>query len=302
MKNTTPDLTADRVSTPLLIMVIFVQQLIDGLAYPVARYGLLAVEPFTYAFFRFIISSAVLMTVVKVRKTKGVPIEKKDIPRIIKLGILTVLFNQTAYLFGQRLTAAGHGSVLFATAPIWLFVGGILFFKEKFSLRRTVGIVLGLIGVAFIVTSGALRVGVQYLVGDLIIMGAVFNWVIYTILCRPLAAKYGVFRITAYTLTAGSIVYFPFGLYHALRFNYSGVPLGAWFSILYMALGLSVGYYVLTNWLMRHMETTRMAVFLNFQPVIAAVVAYIFLGEGFGWPFVLGWITVLGGIIITETG
>jgi len=156
------------------------------------------------------------------------PIEKKDIFKMIKLGIISVVFSKFAFLYGQSLTAAGHGSVIFATAPIWLFIGGIVFFKEKMLVRRTIGITLGLIGVAFIVTSGAVEMGIRYMWGDLIILVSVISWVVYTILCKPLVAKYGVLRVTAYTVAAGSAVYFPFGLFHAVHFNYTAVPPAAW--------------------------------------------------------------------------
>jgi drug/metabolite transporter (DMT)-like permease len=283
-----------------IILLLLVQQSLDGLVYPIAKYGLSHIDPFAFAFFRFIISSAVLLGIVRIWYTPDPPIEKKDYLKIIGLGIIAVIFNQAAFLFGQKLTGAGHGSLMFATAPIWLFLGGLIFMKEKFILRRAIGVILGLTGVAVIITSGAIELGTRYLFGDFIILEAVISWVVYTIFCKPLVIKYGAFRVTAYTLASGTLVYFPFGLYHALSFSYTGVPLGAWASVIYVALGLSVAYYVLTNWLVRRIETTRLAVFLNVQPVIATVVAFFFLGESIGWAFVIGWAVVLTGVIITE--
>jgi len=49
------------------------------------------------------------------------------------------------------------------------------------------------------------------------------------------------------------------------------------------------------------MEASRIAVFLNIQPVIASAVAFLFLGETIGWAFIVGWAIVLTGVIITET-
>ncbi|HLP59908.1 MAG TPA: DMT family transporter, partial [Candidatus Deferrimicrobium sp.] len=203
------------------------------------------------------------------------------------------------YLYGQSLTAAGHGALLFATTPIWLFLSALFFFREKFVLRRAVGVALGLMGVALIMAYGALELGTKYLVGDFIILTSVFAWVAYTIFGRPLVIKYGAFRITAYALSFGTLLYFPFGMFHALKFDYSKPTLGAWLAILYMAIGLSVTAYVLWYWLIKHLEATRIAVFQNVQPIVASVAAFLFLAEPLGWPFLIGGAVVLAGVIVT---
>jgi drug/metabolite transporter (DMT)-like permease len=287
-------------SRAYLLSVLIFQQLLGSLAFPVAKYGVDQIEPFTFAFYRYVLSSIVLLVIVKLR-AKGPPIIKKDYWKIIGLGCLIIPFNQTAYLFGQKFTAAGHGALLFATAPIWIFIGGLIVLKETFSLRRATGVVLGLCGVGMIMATGAVEIGTQYLVGDLIILVAVLAWGCYTILGKPLVMRYGAFRVTAYALATGSAFYFPFGLYRALTFDYSSTSMGAWFSVIYIALGLSVVAYVLWYWVLKYMEATKIAVFHNLQPVIASVAAYFFLNETIGWTFLIGGIIVLTGVFITES-
>ncbi|NIM13227.1 MAG: EamA family transporter [Candidatus Aminicenantes bacterium] len=286
--------------TFILISALLIHHLLGALTFPIAKYGLAIIEPFTFAFYRYGLSSIVLLGIVRFRKANKPPIEKKDYLKIVGLGCLIIPFNQTAYLFGQSLTGAGHGALLFATVPIWLFLGALIYLKEKFILRRAVGVALGLAGVAVIITTGAVELGTQYLVGDLIILIAVFAWVTYTILGRPLVFKYGAFRVTAYTLASGSALYFPFGLYRALIFDYTAAAFGAWLTVIYVALGVSVTAYVLWYWVIKYLEATRVAVFHNLQPVIASVIAFIFLGEPIGWAFIIGGAVVLTGVIITE--
>lgn len=282
-----------------LISVLLFQQLAGALAFPVAKYGLMVIDPFTFAFYRFIISSFFLLLIVRF-KGRGKPVEKRDYIKITGLGCLIISLNQVAYLYGQKLTAASHGSLLFATVPIWIFLGALIFLKEKFNIRRALGVILGLIGVIKIMTSGAIEIGTEYLLGDLIILLAVITWAGYTIFGKPLVLKYGAFRVTAYALASGSVMYFPFGLYFALKFDYSASTFGAWISVFYFAFGVSIAAYVLWYWLLKYMEATRIAVFHNIQPVIASLVAYIFLGESIGWSFVIGGVIVLAGVIITE--
>jgi drug/metabolite transporter (DMT)-like permease len=285
----------------VLIGALLLNQTLGALVFPIAKYGLAIIEPFTFAFYRFMISTLVLLAVVRLdKKPDRRPIEKKDYLKIFGLGVLIIPLNQTAYLFGQSLTGAGHGALLYATVPIWIFLGGLVFLKEKLILRRATGVALGLGGVGIIMGAGAVELGSSYLLGDIIILLGVLAWAGYTIFGQPLVVKYGALRLIAYSLAAGTALYFPYGAYRALTFDYSPVTAGAWFSVIYAALGVSVVAYLIWYWLLKYMETTRMAVFHNLQPVIAAAAAFIFLGESIGWHFITGGVTVLAGVIITE--
>jgi drug/metabolite transporter (DMT)-like permease len=220
--------------------------------------------------------------------------------RIAGLGFLIIPMNQTLYLLGQSFTAAGHGSIMFATTPVWVFLMSVFYLKEQLFWRRTLGFILALAGSFVIILSGAVKFGTEYLIGDVIIMVSVLAWALYTILGKPLVEKYGALRVTAYAISFGSLMYLPLGVYSASTFDYSKATLLAWLSIIYMAVGMSVIGYVIWYWLLKHMPASRLAVFSNIQPVIATTVAFFALGEQPGVPFFIGASIVLLGVILTE--
>lgn len=274
--------------------------MIASFAYPIAKYGLAIIEPFTFAFYRFVLASVVLLALTRLRRYK-LAIEKRDYPHILFLGVLIIPFNQMLFLLGQSLTAAGHGAFLFATTPIVIFILALLHLRERFRWRRLVGVTMALAGVAAIMLSGAVDVGREYFWGDAIILVSVLAWAYYTVLGKPLVQKYGALRMTAYALTTGTVLYFPFGLYRAIRFDYSSATIAAWGAVAYMAIGLSLVVYVLWYWVLKYMEASRIAVFHNIQPVIATVVGCLWLGEQLGRTFVIGGLAVLAGLIVAET-
>ena len=284
----------------IIFTALIIQQILGGLTFPIAKLGLEVIDPFTFAFYRFGISSLILLLIVFLRK-KQIPIEKKDFIKIAGLGLLIIPFNQVAYLYGQKLTAAGHGALLFATVPLWIFIGALIHLREKFVLKRAIGIIVGFCGIIIILLSGKIVVGREYLLGDIIIITAVIAWATYTIFGKPLVQKYGAIRITAYALSFGSAVYFPFGLYYAINYDYSQSNLGAWLSVLYVAIGVSVLAYVLWYWVLKQREASKIAVYHNLQPFIAISVAYSMLGETPEWSLIIGGIIVIAGVFITET-
>lgn len=286
-------------SMAVVLSAALAQQTLGALCFPVGRFGLQIIEPFTFAFFRFLLASAVLLTLVKLQKQE-IPIAREDYKKIFLLGVIIILGNQVMYLWGQSMTAAGHGAVLFATTPVWVVLMAVWYLKEKMTWQRGIGGAIALVGSFIIISSGSLRVGKEYLVGDLIILFSVWAWAAYAILGKPLAEKYGALRITAYALAFGALIYSPFGFYRALMFDYSHATLGAWGSVVYFAIGSSVGSYVIFYWLLKHMPASRLAVFSNIQPIIATALAYLFLGERLGAAFFVGGVIVIGGVFITE--
>lgn len=289
-----------RPSTARLIAAIVVLQVVASFAYPIAKYGLAVIEPFTFAFYRFIIASSVLLILTRLKKY-SLPIARCDYLRILLLGVLIIPLNQTFFLLGQSMTAAGHGAFIFATTPMFIFVLALLHLREKYSHRRLIGVVAALAGVATIMLSGGIDVRRQYLIGDLIILVSVVAWAYYTIIGKPLVRKYGALRITAYALASGSALYFPFGLYRAVQFDYGAVTPAAWGSVIYMAVGLSLVVYVLWYWVLKYMEASRIAVFHNVQPILATVISALWLGEKLGTTFVTGGLLVLLGLAIAES-
>lgn len=297
----TDSLPAKTYSKAFLIGSALSLQIVASICYPIAKYGLAIIEPFTFAFYRYLMSSVVLLLIVLFKKYDR-SIERKDWPRIALLGMLIIPLNQTFFLVGQNLTGAGHGAFLFATTPVLIFVLALIHLKERFNRRRAIGSLIAFAGVMTIMLSGALDVSPDYLWGDLIILVSVLAWSYYTIVGKGLVVKYGALRLTAYALAIGTLLYFPWGLTRAIQFDYSQVTLAAWGSVLYMAFGMSVFVYVLWYWLLKHMETSQVAIYHNIQPVIASYLAWVFLGEPMTTAFLLGGLTVLVGVIASETG
>lgn len=282
------------------VLAIAVLQTIAGVCYPIAKYGLGIIEPFTFAFYRYLLSSTLLLAIVFSR-ARVPKVEKADLWKMAGLGFAVIPINQTLFLVGQSLTGAGHGALLFSTVPVWIFLIAAIHLKEQASWRRIVGILAAIGGVTTIMWSGLADFGKEYLLGDLIIFISVVAWGYYAVMGKPLAAKYGALRTTAYALAFGSAMYLPFGAWFAWKYDYSQATLGAWASVVYMAIGLSVIVYVLWYWLLKYHDASRLAVYQNIQPILAATVAFIFLGETLSSTFLLGGVIVILGVIFTET-
>jgi len=296
-------LTDDKRPTlSVLITAAFVHQLFGGGTFVFARYVLLQTDPFVVAFLRYLISASILCLIARrMGKRPGAkPISSEDKRKIITLGIVIIMLNQTFYLFGQKYTTAGHGSLLFATTPIFVYLMAMRKLGESWSRTKGFGILLAVVGSALIVFEKGLKFDFAFLKGDTIIIIAVVAWAYYTVWGKPLVEKYGAFRVTAYTLASGTAVYFPFGLYRFIIADLSQIDVYGWLSILYIAILTSVVSYSIWYWLLKYMEASRLSVITNFQPVVAGILGFYVLGESLSFLFIIGGLIILAGVTITQ--
>lgn len=284
-----------------IFLLMLFHQFISSFAYPFSKYGLNQIEPFSFAFFRFTFAGIIYGAILFFRKERQ-RIPFRDQIKIFIVGLILIPVNQLFFLIGQSKTTAGHASLLFATTPIFIYILALIVLGEKFQYRRTAGIFIAAAGVYIIISGGKIQFGTENLVGDILVLTAVIAWAVGTIIGKPLAQKYGAFRVTGLSLTYGSIVYFPFGLYYVLRGDYSNVTMGGWLSIFYMATVISVVAYVLWYWILKYIEASRAAVIQNIQPIIATSVAALLLAEPISRNLVLGGIIVIAGVLLTEIG
>ncbi|MBN2226640.1 MAG: DMT family transporter [candidate division Zixibacteria bacterium] len=298
-------LDADRTPKPparpfwFVFGVLIFHQVISACAFPFAKIGLNQLDPLVYAFFRFVISSAIYIPVLYWQNRKS-KIARHDHLKFLGIGLLLIPINQLVFLIGQSLTSAGHSSLLFATTPVFIYILAIFFLKEKASARRAFGIIIALGGVYIILSGGNIRFGREYVLGDLLVLVAVIAWAAATVMGKPLASRYGAFRVTGSALVYGSLVYLPFGLFFALRADYGAVNWQGWFSVGYMAIVISAGAYVLWYWVLKYLEASRAAIMQNIQPIVATAVAAVLLSEPITGSLILGGAIVIGGVILTE--
>jgi len=282
-----------------LYSAILFHQLITSLAYPFAKLGLNQIDPYTYAFFRFLFSTMIYIPVlIWLWNRPKIPL--KDHFRIFIIGLILIPLNQVLFLVGQSKTAAGHSALLFATIPIFIYILATIFLKERATFRRTAGIIVAFVGVYVILSGGKVNFGMEYFWGDILVLIAVIAWAFATVLLKPLSLQYGAFRAMGLGLVYGSLVYFPYGIYRALTADYSRIGTSGWFSILYMAIVISLGAYFLWYWVIKYMDVSRVAVLQNIQPIIATAVAALLLAEPISATFIIGGVIVISGVILTE--
>jgi drug/metabolite transporter (DMT)-like permease len=210
-------------------------------------------------------------------------------------------------LYGIKLSTALAAGVVMAALPGVVALLSRLFLGERLTARVLGGIACAVAGIALVSWSKHQGGGTaepspsaSVLLGNLLLVGAVFCEASYVVIGKKLTGKLGPRRISALVNLWGLVLVTPLGLWQALSFDFTAVPASLWPMLLFYALAASM----FTVWLwmngLRHVPAAQAGVFTVLLPLAAAAVGVLALGEAFS-PAQLGafGLALLGVVLAT---
>jgi drug/metabolite transporter (DMT)-like permease len=278
---------------------LIIHTLISAGTYLVAKEAVAEISPFVFLFYRFSLASLIFLIILAYKNQLN-KFSKSQMPLIIFLSLLAYPINQGLFLTGIYYTLPTHAALLYATTPVWIYLISIIRSEEKLTTKKTVGIAIALIGVIIFLAEKGLNMKFTYLLGDSLILIAVWSWSLYSVLSRPIVRESGTMAFTGITAIIGTMIYFPVGLFFALRFDYSNAGFAGWGGVVYTAVLTSVAAYSIWLWAIKRFAPSKVAVFMNLQPVTAAVMSYFIIGERLSALSIISGLVILVGVYITQ--
>lgn len=279
-----------------------------GIANPVIKYTGQFVPPFAFLFFRFSLSSMVILPLF-IWYLRRHPFPTKDLPKLTLLAIMATTVNLGLIFLGFERTTALDGTLINSLTPILIVIGGVFFLREKITRRKTIGLTIAVTGTTVTVLQPLLKQTAfagQNLIGNLLILAAGIEWAAYTLIAKEDLRKHPPFLHTAWASFVGLATFVPLAFLENPKFlappavqviltNPSAI-----LGIAYMAiLSYLVAYYA--HYLgLQTIDASEAALFAYLQPVFAVPLAVLWLGEAFTLPFAIGAILIAIGIFLTE--
>lgn len=252
------------------------------------------VPPITMVALRFLLTSAILGALLRIREPRGRVAPKVRLP-LVASGLVGV----TLYFFfesrGIRLTSASHASLIIATIPVFTVAAERLFFRTRIRWLAAVGIALSVAG-TFLLVRGSVAAGT--VVGDLLMFGACLAWVAYNMLSRDLHHALSDLAITAWQSIVGTAAL----VLLALTEWRSWVPLTVpvILHLVFLAvLSSAVGNFLYVYGLSR-LGPSVVTPFLNLVPVVSAIGGTLILGERLDAWQIAGGAVIIAGVVLVR--
>jgi drug/metabolite transporter (DMT)-like permease len=278
-----------RVAAALAVTVVFWASAFAGI-----RAGLEAYGPGQVALFRFLVASVALAgfaAVVRMRMPEG-----RDLPAVLLAGFLAFTFHHAALNYGEVTVSAGAASVLINTVPIFTALLAVNFLGERLRPVGWVGMGVSFAGAALI--SLGEGEGLRLDSRALPIVLAAVSSSIYFVFQKPYLSRYGALAFTTYAVWAGSLLALPF--LPGLVSQVPSAPLGTTLAMVYLGLFPTAIAYVTYAYAFSRMAASRAVSFLYLIPVLAYLIAWLWLGEVPTLLSVVGSVVTLAGVVIVN--
>ena len=208
---------------------------------------------------------------------KSEKIDKKDWPRMLLCVVCGMVINMIFFFEGLNLSTPINSSVIITLSPIVLFVLSAIFIKERITIRKSIGAVIGLLGalllVFFTVSSAANAPNIP--LGNAFFIINVIAYSIYLIGVRPLTAKYNSITLLKWFFLCAVIINFPLCISEFKDVVWVELPAEAVWKMVFVVVGTTFMTYLLNIYALKQLTASTLGVFIYLQPVIGIAYAVI---------------------------
>ena len=274
--------------------------LLWSFAFVAGKIGVTYCPPLILLSARFLLAGILILGISALRgegwQIKGWQITWRDVAVFALLGVA----NNALYLglgyTGLKTVSAGLGALIVSANPVFTAMLAALLLGDPLTWRKAAGLLLGIIGVGFIVWH-RMSVGTDSFHGILFTLASLASIVVGTILFKVLAPKGSLWIGNGVQNLAGGLAVLPFAL--SLSSVSEIVPnaqlLGAF---AFLVLGGSILAYWLWFHLLKVCGATAASAYHFLMPPLGMLFAWIVLGEHVELRDLLGIIPVALGIYL----
>lgn len=259
-------------------------------------------DPFSAAFLRFTLASAILLLITWKVEGKFPLIKGYQILPLILLGMTGIFAYNVFFFSGLYYVTAGRAAIIIANNPIFISLLSAYFFKEKLTWFKVSGIFMSVSGAIVVISHGNLNniFSGQLGWGEFFILLCVVTWVLYSLVGKTVMVNLSPLVSVTYSCVVGTVALFFPAYFKGLIHNIGSYSSSVWFSLFYLGFfGTVLGFLWYYEGI-KKIGPMKASIFINFVPISTIVLAYLILREPITISLLLGAILVSAGVYLTN--
>lgn len=282
----------------LSILFLILANIIWGASFPIYKWALADIPPFTFVFLRFYPAALMLLPFVY----KDLEIQRRDWKDLILLSLIGITFTISCLILGLKLSASINAPIILSAGPIVLIVGSFFYLKEKLKQKVVAGTLVSLIGILVIVIMPLFKQGLDgNIIGNILLVLAAIGSVIHALLLKKILPNYKALTIAFWSFLIGSLPLIPLYFIELDQTHWTaninlqvvvGIFVGA---VLATAVAHSIYAYGI-----KYIKASEVGIFTYVDPIATIIIAIPLLNEQLTIPYLVGAIFVFLGIFIAE--
>ena len=276
--------------------------LVWGTTYLAIRVAIETIPPFALTSIRFVIAG-VVMAAIAVGRGETLPRDRNTLLNLALVGFLMVGVGNLAIVWAEQWVPSGLAALFVATAPFWMVVTEAFRSRgERVDLRTGIGMLMGFVGVALLVTPGGAGPSwnLSFVAGAVAIQVGCVAWQYGSIRSKyhlkqvPLLASaslqmlFGGLIVGAVSLAIGE----------PSRFSLTTRTFAA---LAYLTIFGSIIAYSAYVYALAKLRTTKVSLYAYVNPVVAVILGWLILDESLSVISIAAMVVILIGVALVQT-
>lgn len=222
---------------------------------------------------------------------------------LLLLGALGLYGFMFLYLIGLSKTTPVSSSIFTSLQPIWVFVIMILFYKEKMSGKKIVGMAMGLVGaLVCILTQKSDDLASDAFTGNMLCLFSSVAYAIYLVMSQRILTNVGAMTMLRYTFTGAAIsglIVMAFTGFDApvLAMPFHWQPFLILMFVLIFPTTIS---YMLIPIGLKYLKTTVVAIYGYLILIVATITSLAIGQDRFSWTQMFAILFICAGVYLVE--
>jgi drug/metabolite transporter (DMT)-like permease len=235
------------------------------------------VQPYGFVFTR-VLGAGIIFWVVSLF-IKNEKIKREHWPRLLLSALFGMVINMMLSFKGLSLSTPINSSVIVTITPILVFILSAVLIREKITILKGSGAILGLFGGLSLILFGVQQqVGAPNIpLGNVLLFVNALSFGMFLIVAKPLTKTYHPITLMRWLFLTAIIINLPIGWSEFREVDWINMPFSALWRIGFVIVGTTFTTYLLNIFALKHLSASTIGVFTYLQPVIAIAFA-IFSG------------------------
>ncbi|MGO2357233.1 DMT family transporter [Mesonia sp.] len=283
-------------------LAIISANIIFGLSIPITKKLIDHwVTPSSYTFMRLAVGAIIFWSIgALVKKEK---VSKRDLLIIAVGGFFGFVATQLLFATALQYTTPVYFSLIMALTPILVLLMSLLFLKEIFTKNKILGVALSIGGAALIIlTGGSSAMASNNKFGIMLSFLAALSYGIYMIVTKDVSVKYKPITIIKWSFLFSAMMLFPFEILALPKQTIftAEATLNSYLLLIFCLVFITALGFLLMPMGLKYIKATTASIYMNFQPIVASVVAILLGQDVFSWEKPMAAVLVIAGVIFVS--
>lgn len=263
------------------------------------------VSPITVTWFRFLLAFSVLIAYYLLTDAKSLKLLFRP-PLLAVIAGFALGCNYIGYLSGVNLTTPIVAQIFVQLGPVFLAISGFVLFKERFTIRRGIGLLTVFLGLFIFYKDKIAAIAgdeiENYRIGLLWLLFAAITWTLYAILQKKEVEKFDPMQLNLIIFGVPTLFLAPMVEYPV----FETLSVGTWGLLTYLGLNTLIAYGSL-SYAFKYLEANKVSVIVAVNPLITFGAMAILTMQQVTWIAperytiytLIGAIVALTGVVLT---